>query len=175
MKHILNNLTEEEKNSIREQHTGGKKIMIENFNKLINSKLGDSKPLMEEETSSKEGRNNPVWINLVSKLKTLSYPPKILTFDSYDTPPIPSQSLNWGTAKGPNGKYGFAIPSTDSKMPTQRMSLFNSKDKNNQNEMYNWWAKKGYTVKYDNVLVDFNNADKLRNDIEEFFKLYPPQ
>lgn len=49
MKHILNNLTEEEKNSIREQHTGGKKIMIENFNKLINSKLGNSKPLMEEE------------------------------------------------------------------------------------------------------------------------------
>jgi len=48
MKHILNNLTEEEKNSIREQHTGGKKIMIENFNKLINSKLGDSKPLMEQ-------------------------------------------------------------------------------------------------------------------------------
>ena len=49
MKHILNNLTEEEKNSIREQHTGGMKVMTENFNKLINSKLGDSKPLVKEE------------------------------------------------------------------------------------------------------------------------------
>ena len=48
MKHILNNLSEEEKNAIREQHTGGMKVMTENFNKLINSKLGDSKPLVNE-------------------------------------------------------------------------------------------------------------------------------
>jgi hypothetical protein len=47
MKHILNDLTEQEKNSIREQHTGGMKVMTENFNKLANSKLGDSKPLVE--------------------------------------------------------------------------------------------------------------------------------
>jgi hypothetical protein len=49
MKHILNNLSEEEKNSIREQHTGGMKVMTENFNKLLNSKLGDAKPLVNEE------------------------------------------------------------------------------------------------------------------------------
>jgi hypothetical protein len=48
MKHILNNMSEEEKNAIREQHTGGMKVMTENFNKLINSKLGDSKPLVNE-------------------------------------------------------------------------------------------------------------------------------
>lgn len=52
MKHILNNLTEEEKNSIREQHTGGMKFMTENFNKLLNSKLGDSKPLISEQAVS---------------------------------------------------------------------------------------------------------------------------
>ena len=50
MKHILNNLTEEEKNSIREQHTGGMKVMTENFSKLLNSKLGDAKPLVKEKT-----------------------------------------------------------------------------------------------------------------------------
>lgn len=49
MKHILNNLSDEEKNSIREQHTGGMKIMNENFSKLLNSKLGDSKPLVSEQ------------------------------------------------------------------------------------------------------------------------------
>jgi hypothetical protein len=49
MKHILNNLTEQEKNAIREQHTGGMKVMTEKFSKLINSKLGDSKPLVNEE------------------------------------------------------------------------------------------------------------------------------
>jgi hypothetical protein len=51
MKHLLNNLTEEEKNAIREQHTGGMKVMTENFSKLINSKLGDSKPLVAEQYS----------------------------------------------------------------------------------------------------------------------------
>jgi hypothetical protein len=49
MKHILNDMSEQEKNSIREQHSGGMKVMTENFSKLINSKLGDSKPLLEEE------------------------------------------------------------------------------------------------------------------------------
>ena len=48
MKHILNNLTEQEKSAIREQHTGGMKVMTENFSKLTNSKLGDSKPLVSE-------------------------------------------------------------------------------------------------------------------------------
>lgn len=48
MKHLLNNLSEEEKNAIREQHTGGMKVVTENFNKLLNSKLGDAKPLVNE-------------------------------------------------------------------------------------------------------------------------------
>ncbi len=49
MKHILNDLSEQEKNSIREQHTGGMKVMTESFSKLINSKLGDVKPLVNEQ------------------------------------------------------------------------------------------------------------------------------
>ena len=49
MKHLLNDLSEEEKNRIREQHTGGKKLVIENFDKLVNGKLGDAKPLLSEE------------------------------------------------------------------------------------------------------------------------------
>lgn len=50
MKHILNNLSAEEKKSILEQHTGGMKVITENFSKLINSKQGDSKPLVNEQT-----------------------------------------------------------------------------------------------------------------------------
>jgi hypothetical protein len=49
MKHILNDLSEQEKNFIREQHTGGMKVMTEGFSKLINSKLGDVKPLVNEQ------------------------------------------------------------------------------------------------------------------------------
>lgn len=35
MRHILNNLSEEEKNSIREQHAGVIKVMTKNFSKLV--------------------------------------------------------------------------------------------------------------------------------------------
>ena len=48
MKHILNDLSNEEKNSIREQHTGGMTVMTESFSKLLNAKLGDAKPLVSE-------------------------------------------------------------------------------------------------------------------------------
>ena len=34
MKHLLNNLSEEEKNRIREQHTGGMNVFTKKFNKL---------------------------------------------------------------------------------------------------------------------------------------------
>jgi hypothetical protein len=49
MKHILNNLSNEEKNSIRKQHTGGMNVVTENFNRLLGSKLGDVKPLVSEQ------------------------------------------------------------------------------------------------------------------------------
>ena len=48
MKHILNDLTDQEKNAIREQHTGGMKVMTEKFSKLTNSKLGDVKLIKEQ-------------------------------------------------------------------------------------------------------------------------------
>lgn len=48
MKHLLNDMTEEEKNSIREQHKGGMKVQVEKFNQLIESTLGDVKPFLNE-------------------------------------------------------------------------------------------------------------------------------
>jgi hypothetical protein len=50
MKHLLNDLTEQEKNSIREQHTGGMKVVTENFSKLINAKSGSVKSFLKEES-----------------------------------------------------------------------------------------------------------------------------
>jgi hypothetical protein len=52
MKHILNNLSEQEKNSIREQHKDVIKINTSRFHKLLEAKLGDSKPLLSEQTGS---------------------------------------------------------------------------------------------------------------------------
>jgi len=52
MKHLLNNLSEQEKNSIREQHTGGMTVMTKNFSRLLKSKSGDVKTLVKEQMSS---------------------------------------------------------------------------------------------------------------------------
>lgn len=57
MKHLLNNLTEEEKNSIREQHVGGMKVMNENFHKMVNKKLGHVE-LISEQTVVKDDPND---------------------------------------------------------------------------------------------------------------------
>jgi hypothetical protein len=48
MKNILNKMSEEEKQAILEQHKGGKTINTEKFSKLLESKLGDVKPLTEQ-------------------------------------------------------------------------------------------------------------------------------
>jgi len=49
MKHLLNDLSSEEKNRIREQHEGGMTIDTSKFKKLLETKLGDAKPLINEE------------------------------------------------------------------------------------------------------------------------------
>ena len=65
MKHLLNNLTEEEKNSIREQHKGGMNVVTENFSKLINTKSGDAKLFLKEDSNTiNEGEGIVVRTNL---------------------------------------------------------------------------------------------------------------
>lgn len=123
---------------------------------------------------SPEGANNPEWINLVSKLKTLTYQPKILSFTSYGAD-HPSQSLNWGLAKSRNGKYTLVILTTDKKLPNPHMSLYNQKDRNEEKQMLNWWNNKGYKTDYNYVYFDFAQANKLKFDLESFFKAYPPE
>jgi hypothetical protein len=49
MKHLLNNLTSDDKTKILEQYSGGINLSINNFNKLVNNKLGDVKPLINED------------------------------------------------------------------------------------------------------------------------------
>lgn len=53
MKHLLNNLSEKEKNQIREQHEGGMKLSIDNFKKLVETKSGDVKPYLKENKNNK--------------------------------------------------------------------------------------------------------------------------
>ena len=54
MKHLLNNLSEEEKNSIREQHEGGMKLETSRFKTLLENKSGNVKPLVENEEEEED-------------------------------------------------------------------------------------------------------------------------
>ena len=49
MKHLLNDLSEEERNNIREQHAGGMKLSNARFNTLLETKSGDVKPFISEQ------------------------------------------------------------------------------------------------------------------------------
>ena len=55
MKHLLNGMPEWEKNSIREQHEGGMSIDTSKFKKLMESKLGNVKPLITEALAANAG------------------------------------------------------------------------------------------------------------------------
>jgi len=79
MKHILNNLSEQEKNAIREQHTGGMNVVTENFHKLLGSKLGDSKPLVNEQLKTKDGVTYTVQTIPSGKFKIFVTTPKYKT------------------------------------------------------------------------------------------------
>lgn len=122
-----------------------------------------------------QGAEKPLWKNFVSTLKTLSYPPKVLTWTNYGDK-YQMQSLNWGRAKtGKVGVYSLAILATDSEVPNEEMELFNTDNRNQQKQMHAWWVKKGYKSNGNTVFISFANADKLKSDLEEFFKLFPPQ
>ena len=57
MKHLLNDMSQEEMNSIREQHTGGKKITVENFSNMVNKKLGEVPTILSESESELDEQN----------------------------------------------------------------------------------------------------------------------
>lgn len=61
MKHLLNNIPQEEKNRILEQHKGGKSIDTTRFKALLESKSGNVKPLiMERDPREGTPPNTPV-------------------------------------------------------------------------------------------------------------------
>ena len=66
MKHLLNNLTEEEKNSIRGQHTGGMEVNTEKFKTLYESKLGNVKTLLSEQ---EDYYGNPLYDDIMGVIR----------------------------------------------------------------------------------------------------------
>jgi hypothetical protein len=52
MKHLLNDISQDDKNSILEQHVGGIRLESDNFFNMVNKKLGEVSPLISEQSSN---------------------------------------------------------------------------------------------------------------------------
>ncbi len=48
MKHLMNNMSDEDKDKIRKQHDGGMKVDNKNFNKMVDKKLGHVDPYKKD-------------------------------------------------------------------------------------------------------------------------------
>ena len=92
MKHLLNNISEEEKNSILEQHKGGMRIFNENFNKMINKKLGHVE-LYEQQTQATPSDKTDMTTQKLSELPdTVKTKFREVGFNS-DAIPAPTHSV----------------------------------------------------------------------------------
>jgi len=100
MKHLLNNISEEEKNRIREQHTGGMRIATDKFKMLVETKQGDVKLYLNE---------NPM--PSVSPISSLDIVGKTVNFysDKGNTKLLSSYSPSTIKGQGTNPKGGFDI------------------------------------------------------------------
>jgi len=49
MKHLMNDMSDEDKDKIRKQHEGGMKIDNKNFKKMVDKKLGHVDPYKKNE------------------------------------------------------------------------------------------------------------------------------
>ena len=71
MKHLLNNISQEEKNRILEQHRGGMSIDTTRFKALLESTMGNVKPLIIEDETKQEGEETKSDVNLINDLEKI--------------------------------------------------------------------------------------------------------
>lgn len=103
MKHLLNNISQEEKNRILEQHKGGKSIDTTRFKALLESSLGNVKPLiMEGPTPTpipSKPKPTPIPGPVVVPPKTGTNPNKPKTGTNPNKPvsvnTLPAKERNW--------------------------------------------------------------------------------
>jgi hypothetical protein len=84
MKHLLNNLSEQEKSSIISQHKGGIEIETKNFKNLLEHKSGSVKPLlMEQGTSVKISVAKEGWAKLPDDICNITSESPVCTYSGY--------------------------------------------------------------------------------------------
>ncbi len=155
MKHLLNNISEEEKNSIREQHSGGMKLMNEKFQQMVNKKLGqvnlyeqtDEPEVTKEPLSNRRSDfavSNGFKLPVIKSEKDLQY---MLDLSR------PDNLLRTLTA----------LQTTDIKMEARALNVFQELLKSIYKVCDND-NKCADTIKYSNLVDNFFTRKKNRND-----------
>jgi len=164
MKHLLNNISEEEKNSIREQHKGGMKVMNEKFQKMVNKQLGHVN-LYEQTSQPEDSGENEYRKNSGIKLPAIKSEEDLKKFLELNAISVGSlaKALT-GKQMDSNSKYGAKSLNIFQEL-LKRIAMFCDND----GECYN-------TVKYSNLVDNFfekmkNENDKVENSSE--LVIYP--
>ena len=152
MKHLLNNISEEEKNSIREQHSGGIKLMNEKFQQMVDKKLGHVN-LYEQTSLPEDSGENEYRKKSGIKLPAIKSEEDLQTFLDYQG----RVDLLYQTLTGLEGI------STGSRYEAKMKNILEELLKNvamicdNDNTCYT-------TVKRSNIVDNFFKRRQMRND-----------
>jgi hypothetical protein len=112
MKHLLNNLSSDEKNSIREQYEGGMSIDTSKFKKLLETKLGDAKPLINEDETVSDLERKQLSDKMIKDIVDKYYLDDVVN----PTTKVPYQPFNNGGKLDYNKAYRDNMESIDQKL-----------------------------------------------------------
>ena len=153
MKHLLNNISEEEKNSIREQHSGGMKLMNEKFQQMVDKQLGHVGLYEQEGRVEPDSKSEDYRKNSGIKLPAIKSEEDLQTFLDYQG----RVDLLYQKLTGLEGI------STGSKYEAKMKNILEELLKNvamicdNDNTCYT-------TVKRSNIVDNFFKRRQMRND-----------
>ncbi len=88
MKHLLNNLTESEKKGILQQYEGSLIVETSRFKKLMGTKLGDVKPLVEDKESLSKDFNSEFKILFQNASDFKMYYDRVMKAGDIDSIPV---------------------------------------------------------------------------------------
>lgn len=152
MKHLLNNISEEEKNSIREQHSGGIKLMNEKFQQMVDKKLGhvnlyEQTSLPEDSGEDEYRKKSGIKLPVIKSEEDLK---KFLEINAISVGSL-AKTLT-GIQMDSNSKYGAKSLNIFQELLKQIAMVCD-----NNGECYN-------TVKYSNLVDNFFTRMKNKND-----------
>lgn len=139
-------------------------MVINRFNQLLESTMGDVKPLISEQNSQQK---NP-WTQVEKSLSKIGNP-KILRF-KYEG--VPVTSLNWGSHKAPGADWGLSVSSDKNDLifvtkNSEKGKLFEkiTGKKLEYNNLSKNWSSYDYKLDYNNPTKVTTLVSQLINSL----------